>query len=142
MLAAYSILLVEDDEVDVMSIDRAFQKANISNVLFKATNGVEALEMLDKGIVQKPLIILLDLNMPKMGGLELLKILKQHDKYKSIPVIVLTSSINDEDITKAYRTQVAGYMTKPIGMEQLIEKMSALGRYWTLCEISINGHAH
>ena len=131
----YSILLVEDDEVDAMTIDRAFSKAHISNPLVRTKNGIEALEVLRNGKIQRPMIVLLDLNMPMMGGLEFLEVIKDDPTICDIPVIVLTSSKNDEDITQAYEGQVAGYMTKPVGMDDFIEKMAALGRYWSLCEM-------
>ena len=86
-------------------------------------------------IVKRPLIILLDLNMPMMNGLEFLEVVKGDTDLRDIPVIILTSSKNEEDVAKAYDGQVAGYMTKPVAVESLIEKMAALGRYWTLCEI-------
>lgn len=135
----YTILLVEDDEVDVMTIERAFQKASISNPFLKARNGFAGLDCL-RGTngteqVTRPLIILLDLNMPLMNGLEFLDEVKRDPTLRDIPVIVLTSSPNEEDIAKAYGGQVAGYMTKPVGIEKLIEKLAALGTYWTLCEL-------
>ena len=85
--------------------------------------------------VTRPLIILLDLNMPLMNGLEFLEVVKNDPELKYIPVIILTSSANDEDITRAYEKQVAGYLTKPVGLEQFIEKMATMGKYWTLCEL-------
>lgn len=135
----YSFLLVEDDEVDVITIKRAFKKANIINSLHVAGNGLEALDLLRGENGQKnlkqPLIVLLDLNMPKMNGLEFLTEIRKDDELKSLPVVVLTSSANDEDIVKAYGNNVAGYLLKPVGMEQFVEKMAILGKYWSLCEL-------
>ena len=135
----YSFLLVEDDEVDVITIKRAFKKANIINSLHVAGNGLEALDLLRGENGQKklkqPLIVLLDLNMPKMNGLEFLTEIRKDDELKSLPVVILTSSANDEDIVKAYGNNVAGYLLKPVGMEQFVEKMAILGKYWSLCEL-------
>lgn len=138
-MAAYNILLVEDDVIDVITVDRAFAKANISNPLYKAKNGEEALDFLlgtnGKPKIKKPFLVLLDLNMPKMSGLEFLETLRNNEELKSTTVVVLTSSMNDEDVIKAYNFQVAGYLTKPVGMEKIVEKLAALGKYWTLCEL-------
>ncbi len=135
----YQILLVEDDSVDIMTIERAFRQANIANPIFKARDGLAALEHLrgsgGKEQIDRPLLILLDLNMPLMNGLEFLETIKNDLELRDIPVVVLTSSQDEEDIAEAYDGQVAGYMTKPIEVERLIAKLTALGRYWTLCEM-------
>lgn len=132
----FNILLVEDDDVDIMTVERAFDKANIANPLFIAKNGLEALELLRDKKVARPVVILLDLNMPKMNGLEFLEVVRNDASLKRIPVVVLTSSSDDTDVWKAYEKSVAGYMTKPVNLEQFVEKMAALGHYWSLCEIT------
>jgi CheY-like chemotaxis protein len=133
-----SILLVEDDEVDVMNVKRAFKKNNITNPLFVAGNGVEALEMLrgegEQQLVPRPRIILLDLNMPKMGGIEFLTALRQDEELKSITVFVMTTSNEDRDKVEAYKLNVAGYIVKPLSMESFISAVSVLNNYWQLIE--------
>ena len=98
----YQILLVEDDSVDIMTIERAFRQANIANPIFKARDGLAALEHLrgsgGKEQIDRPLLILLDLNMPLMNGLEFLETIKNDLELRDIPVVVLTSSQDEEDI--------------------------------------------
>jgi CheY-like chemotaxis protein len=136
---AINILLVEDDIVDVMNVKRAFKKNNISNPLFVAENGVEALEML-RGTEEKPAIsplpkiILLDLNMPKMGGIEFLKVLRADENFKDLSVFVMTTSNEDNDKVEAYKLNVAGYILKPLSMSDFVKAVSTLHSYWMLCE--------
>lgn len=133
-----NILLIEDDEVDVMNVKRAFQKNNINNPIYHAENGVIGFQMLrgENGYqpVPSPRIILLDLNMPKMGGIEFLHHLRQDDNLKSISVFVMTTSNEDEDKVNAYNLGVAGYILKPISMESFVHAVSILKNYWALCE--------
>lgn len=135
-----NILLVEDDKVDVMNVQRSFKKANITNPIYVAGNGLEALEILrgeSKGVEMPSFrrLILLDLNMPKMGGIEFLEELRKDPELRSIPVIVLTTSDQERDRVEAYNLNVAGYILKPVTFVQFAEVMSALNRYWTLSEI-------
>jgi CheY-like chemotaxis protein len=136
-----NILLVEDDEVDVMNVQRAFKKNNIRNPLFCASNGLEALEML-RGKDGKPSVIpdgrrliLLDLNMPKMGGIEFLQQLRADPALSTIPVVILTTSNQDCDRMDAYKLNVAGYILKPVTFGNFVEMMDALNRYWTFSEM-------
>ena len=129
-----NILLVEDDEVDVMNVKRAFRKGNISNPLFVAGNGIEAFELLRSGEMDSPKIILLDLNMPKMGGIEFLELLRQDENLKTISVFVMTTSNEESDKIDAYNLNVAGYILKPLSMDRFIEAVSILNNYWKLCE--------
>ncbi len=136
-----NILLVEDDEVDVMNVKRAFKKYKITNPLYIAGNGIEALEMLRFQNNQPPIVpetrrlILLDLNMPKMNGLEFLHELRNDDNLKRTPVIILTTSDEDKDRIEAYNLNVAGYILKPVTFSNFDEGMVALNKYWTLCEM-------
>lgn len=133
-----NILLVEDDEVDVMNVKRAFRKNNVTNPLYVCNNGMEALNFLrgerDPSITDIPKIVLLDLNMPKMGGIEFLRELRKDDKLKNISVFVMTTSNEDKDKVDAYNLNVAGYILKPLSMERFIEAVSTLNNYWKLCE--------
>lgn len=135
-----NILLVEDDEVDVMNVVRAFKKNNITNPLFLASNGLEALSILRGSdnkinIPQVRRIILLDLNMPKMNGIEFLRELRADEQLQSIPVIVLTTSNEDKDKVEAYKLNVAGYILKPVTFSNFVETVATMNKYWTLVEI-------
>ena len=136
-----NILLVEDDEVDVMNIKRAFKKYKITNPLYIAGNGIEALEMLRSQnnqssiIPEKRRLVLLDLNMPKMNGIEFLNEIRNDDNLKRTPVIVLTTSDEDKDRIEAYNLNVAGYILKPVTFSNFAEVMITLNKYWTLCEM-------
>jgi CheY-like chemotaxis protein len=129
-----NILLVEDDEVDVMNVKRAFRKNNISNPLMVAHNGQEALEILRDESKPIPRIILLDLNMPRMGGIEFLKELRADEELKNLTVFVMTTSNEDSDKIDAYNLNVAGYLLKPLSMDRFVSAVATLNNYWTLCE--------
>ncbi len=129
-----NILLVEDDEVDVMNVKRAFKKNSITNPLYIANNGLDALEMLRSGKVPYPHIIILDINMPKMNGIEFLRELRADKDLMSASVFVMTTSNEDSDKINAYNLNVAGYILKPLSFEKFIESVATLKSYWKLCE--------
>jgi CheY-like chemotaxis protein len=131
-----TILLVEDDEVDIMNVKRAFKKNNISNPLLIAHNGIEALAILRSTAkdAPKPKIILLDLNMPKMGGIEFLKEIRQDHALSNLSVFIMTTSNEDGDKIDAFNLNVAGYILKPLSMDRFISAVSTLNSYWALCE--------
>lgn len=136
----FNILLVEDDTVDVMNLQRAFKKTNVTNPLFIAANGMEALDMLrgTEGrlkIIPIPRIILLDINMPKMNGIEFLRELRADPQLKPISVIIMTTSNDDKDKFEAYNLNVAGYIVKPVSFEKFVNAVSILNSYWKLCEL-------
>ncbi|MDP9348036.1 MAG: response regulator [Gemmatimonadota bacterium] len=131
-----NILLVEDDEVDVMNVRRAFKKANICNPLYVAGNGLEGLEMLrGDQIPRERRLILLDLNMPKMNGIEFLRALRADEELRHTPVVVLTTSDDERDRVDAYNLSVAGYILKPVTFANFVEAMATLNKYWTLVEM-------
>jgi CheY-like chemotaxis protein len=131
-----NILLVEDDEVDVMNVRRAFEKNRITNPLFVAGNGVEALEQLRSGKIPRDRrIILLDLNMPQMNGIEFLREVRKDPELNLIPVVVLTTSNDERDRIEAYNLNVAGYLLKPVTFSNFCEVMAALNKYWALVEL-------
>uniref|UniRef100_A0A832H4W1 Response regulator n=1 Tax=Oscillatoriales cyanobacterium SpSt-402 TaxID=2282168 RepID=A0A832H4W1_9CYAN len=138
-----NILLVEDDEVDIMNVRRAFKKNNITNPLYVVNNGIEALEALRgqnrdmQAIPSSRRIILLDLNMPRMGGLEFLQELRGDPMLRATPVIVLTTSNQDRDRIEAYNLNVAGYILKPVTFINFAEVMATLNKYWALCELPL-----
>jgi CheY-like chemotaxis protein len=131
-----NIFLVEDDEVDVMNVKRAFDKNHITNPVFVAGDGVEALAKLRSGEIPKGRrIVLLDLNMPRMNGIEFLRELRKDPELASTPVVVLTTSNNDRDKVEAYDLNVAGYLVKPVTFLDFCELMAILNKYWTLSEV-------
>lgn len=135
-----NLLLVDDDEIDVMTVQRAFKKNNITNKLYVAHNGLEALAML-RGNGELPFVplprrlVLLDLNMPKMGGIEFLRELRSDPQLKATPVIVLTTSNEDRDKVEAYNLNVAGYIIKPVTFTKFVEAIGTLNKYWMLSEM-------
>ncbi|MCP4898350.1 MAG: response regulator [bacterium] len=133
-----SILMVEDDAVDVKNVRRAFAKINCSNPLYVAQDGVEALEMLRERRDEFnifPRLILLDLNMPRMNGIEFLTELRADPELQHMVVIVLTTSDDQRDIVSAYSLNVAGYIVKPVTFDLFANTMATLGMYWTLSEL-------
>ena len=129
------ILLVEDDEVDVLTVKRALRELKVANPLLVASNGEEALELLQDAAAKRPALILLDLNMPRMSGLEFLRQARSNGCAKGIPVVVLTTSRADQDVVRGFEHNVAGYMVKPVDYRKFVEVMQAIDLYWTLSEL-------
>jgi CheY-like chemotaxis protein len=129
------ILLVEDDRVDAMTVKRALKDLNVTNPLIHTLDGEEALEHLRNDSNEKPCVILLDLNMPKMNGIELLKILKADDKLRRVPVVVLTTSQDTQDKFETFGLSAAGYIVKPTDYKKFVEAMKTVDLYWTLSEL-------
>ena len=135
MRSHISILLVEDDQVDVMTVKRALRELRVANPLHTAGNGEEALAFLRSPEHELPGIILLDLNMPRMNGIEFLRIAKQDDDLKKIPVVVLTTSAEEQDRVESFKLGVAGYMLKPVDYRQFVDVVRTIDLYWTLSEL-------
>jgi CheY-like chemotaxis protein len=131
------VLLVEDDQVDAMTVQRSFKDLKVLNKLVHKVDGKEALEYLCNESSEKPCVILLDLNMPRMNGIEFLKVIKTDDNLKKIPVIVLTTSAAEKDVTESFNLSVAGYMVKPVDYKNFVEAMRAIEMYWTLSLLPI-----
>lgn len=133
------ILLVDDDEIDVINVQRAFKKNNATYPFYTARNGVEALELLrGTGPMSRPnerRLILLDLNMPRMNGIEFLRELRSDPQLASLTVVVLTTSDDDRDKVEAYKLNVAGYILKPVTFAAFVEAMAVLNTYWTISEL-------
>jgi CheY-like chemotaxis protein len=130
-----NILLVDDDDLDVMNVKRAFEKGKIANPVFVARDGIEGLAMLrGTELPRERRLILLDLNMPRMNGIEMLRELRKDPQLRATPVVVLTTSNEDRDRTEAYDLNVAGYLLKPVTFVNFVELMSALNRFWRLVE--------
>lgn len=129
---ALNVLLVEDDEVDIVNFQRALKKNNITYRLQISRNGVEALELLSTNS-EPPQIIILDINMPKMGGIELLRSIRQTDRLKRTIALVLTTSNEENDKIAAYELNVAGYFIKPLSFEEFTASLAIIHSYLQLC---------
>jgi CheY-like chemotaxis protein len=126
------ILLVEDDQVDIMTVERGLKKLGVINKLVTVNNGEEALQYLENSEDELPCMILLDINMPKMNGHECLKQLKSHPAFKNIPVIMLTSSMEQQDVDQGFALGISGYILKPVDYDQFIDAIQVLNSYWTI----------
>lgn len=129
------ILLVEDDQVDIMTIIRALKEISVGNPLVSKENGEDALAHLHNPDNEKPCIILLDLNMPIMNGIEFLQKVKADHLLRRIPVVVLTTSEEQQDKVNSFNLGVAGYMAKPVDYQQFVEMMRSIDLYWTISEM-------
>ena len=136
---AVDILLVEDNPQDAELTIRSLKKQNLANHLFAVEDGAEAIDFIfcrgkyaHRDISNPPRVVLLDLKLPKVDGLEVLRVLKQDDRTRSIPVVIVTSSREDPDIRAAYGLGVNSYVVKPVDFESFADAMSKLGLYWLL----------
>lgn len=134
-----SILLVEDNPEDVRLTRRALARNNIGNELVVLTDGVEALDyLIHASSIEAgrpgglPAVTLLDLKLPRMDGLELLKEIRRHERLRRLPVVILTSSKEQQDIIKSYDLGANSYIRKPVDFEQFLEAVRYLGLYWLL----------
>ncbi|MEJ6120455.1 response regulator [Vibrio sp. 2-Bac 85] len=126
-----SILLVEDDDIDAKAVERGFAKLKLANPIMRTKNGLEALELLRQpDAIPRPYLILLDLNMPIMGGLEFLKIIRQDEELKNTIIFVLTTSSADQDLVAAYNENIAGYIVKSDVKGGFDKVIKLLDCYW------------
>ena len=136
MIKKLKILLIEDDIIEVMKLNRTISTLKLDHTIIEANNGEDALQLLEQKD-NLPDIILLDLNMPKINGIEFLKILKKDDVLKYIPTIILTTSNNQKDLLECYKTGVAGYVIKPLKYEDYVTKIERLLAYWSINELIV-----
>ncbi len=129
------ILLVEDDDIDARSVRRALKDLKVTNPLPRATNGEEALAWLRDPANAPPCLILLDLNLPVMNGIEFLREAKADKRLRRIPVVVLTTSKLEQDMMTSFDLSVAGYMIKPVEYGQFVEVVRTIEVYWTISEV-------
>ena len=129
------ILLFEDDKVDVMTILRALKEIHVANPVVNMENGEAALEYLADASHERPCIILLDLNMPIMNGIEFLHKMKADPRFRRIPVVVLTTSEEQQDKVNSFELGVAGYMAKPVDYRRFVEMIRSIDMYWTISEM-------
>lgn len=128
------ILLVEDNLIEIMKMKRTISLLKLKHTIHEAKNGEEALTFLeDKSNI--PDIILLDLNMPKISGIEFLKIIKANDDLMHIPTIILTTSNNQKDLVECYKTGMSGYILKPLKYEDYVKKIETVLAYWSVTEL-------
>lgn len=131
------ILLVDDDEIDVMTVRRAFANNHVANPLFVARDGTEALAILREPnpVPAQRRLILLDVNMPKMNGIEFLRELRADPALRQACVVMMTTSNEERDRIEAFKLDVAGYLLKPVSFQALADVMSTINRYWALMEM-------
>lgn len=129
-----AILLVEDDQVDAMTVRRALKELRVTNRLEHMENGEDALAFLRDVTKDRPCLILLDLNMPIMNGIEFLQEIKTDAELKCIPVVVLTTSDEQKDKLESFKLGIAGYMRKPVDYQQFVEIIRTIDAYWTISE--------
>lgn len=138
MQQGIDILLVEDNPNDAELILRALKKNNLANHVLHAADGAQALDLLlgdgntDKESRYPPRVVLLDLKLPKMSGLEVLKAIRQQPRTRDLPVVIVTSSREDPDIRRAYELGANSYVVKPVDFDQFVHAMSEVGMYWLL----------
>jgi CheY-like chemotaxis protein len=134
MSKSLNILLIEDDAIEVMKFNRVLSTLNVKHKIVEAHNGEEALTILKiKEVI--PDVIILDLNMPRINGIEFLRILKADDYLKYIPSVILTTSNNRKDILECYKIGIAGYILKPLKYEDYVDKIKRLIEYWSTNEL-------
>jgi CheY-like chemotaxis protein len=124
------VMLVEDDSIDALTVEKSLNELKVKNELVHMTSCEEALEYLKNGSNNKPCVILLDLNLPGINGVEFLKILKANGLLKNIPVVILAASQEEKDIVETFNLGVAGYIFKPANCEKFNE-FEPIKRYWT-----------
>ena len=137
------ILLVEDNEDDIVLTQRALKRANILNEVIVVRDGIEALEYLrcegkyaDRSNMKPPVVVLLDLNMPRMGGLDCLKEIRNDSNLRVLPVVILTSSREDRDVVESYEIGANSYIQKPVDFDQFVKAIQTLGLYWLVLNVS------
>ncbi|WP_158976704.1 response regulator [Cellulophaga sp. L1A9] len=128
------VLFIEDDTIETMKLQRTVSKLQLKHNIIEAKNGEQALEIL-KSSTKLPDIILLDLNMPRMSGIEFLEIIKADPNYRYLPTIVLTTSENRADLLECYRIGIAGYVIKPLRYEDYEAKLKTVFEYWQTNEL-------
>lgn len=134
MINKLKILLIEDDAIEVMKLNRTITTLGLNHKIIEVNNGEEALSFLEcKECI--PDLIFLDLNMPKVNGIEFLEILKKDDVYKYIPTVILTTSNNRKDVLECFKIGIAGYVIKPLKYEDYVEKIKRTLEYWSVNEL-------
>lgn len=134
-----TLLLIEDDDIDAMSIERSFKKNRIANPIVRCFDGIGAMESLTSGEIKRPFVILLDLNLPRMSGLDFLEKLRANQEHKDAVVFVLTTSKDEQDQIKAYQLNAAGYFLKSDCGAQFLDVVHMLYDYWKIVKMPAIG---
>ncbi len=134
MAKSLNILLIEDDAIEVMKFNRVLKSLELNHRIIEANNGEEAVDVLKRKEII-PDVIILDLNMPKLNGIEFLSILKADDVLKYIPAIILTTSNNHRDVMECYKIGIAGYILKPLKYEDYVDRIKKILDYWSTNEL-------
>lgn len=140
-----TVLLAEDNEHDIVATKRAWKKNKIENSLRIVRDGEECLDYLyrrgkysEPESAPRPCLLLLDINMPKIGGIEVLRQIRGDDKMKSLPVVILTTSRTEEDKTECYNLNVNAYIVKPVGFENFADAISKINLFWQIVELPVH----
>lgn len=136
MSKTLKVLLIEDDTIEVMKLNRAMTSLNLKHQIIEANNGEDALHILQKKEIL-PDIILLDLNMPKINGIEFLSMIKKDPMLQYLPIVILTTSNNHKDRLECYKLGIAGYVLKPLKYKEYVSKIEKLLAYWSINELRI-----
>ena len=130
-----TLFLIEDDDVDATNIERSFVKKRIKNRIVRARDGIEALELMRSDAIPVPYIVLLDLKMPRMDGLEFLRHIRADDNLNETVVFVLTTSLDEEDIAASYKEHIAGYFVKDETGDKFLNIVELLDGYWKVVHL-------
>ncbi|MDZ7723772.1 MAG: response regulator [candidate division KSB1 bacterium] len=128
------VLLLEDDRVDAMTIERVFKQLGIPNCVVFCTDGVEGVEYLNENRGTLPAIVLLDINMPRMNGIEFLRFIRNDPDFRKLPVVILTTSTEEQDKIESFELGISGYMVKPVDYDKFVEMIQVIIKYWRLSE--------
>ncbi len=135
-----TLLLVDDDEIDAMTVERGLKENKIANPIVRAKNGLEAINLMESGTVQSPYVILLDLQMPRMTGLEFLETIRSKNQFKHSVVFVLTTSKSEQDIFASYSFNIAGYFIKDDVGSDFDKVIDVLDGYWKIVQLPVQKH--
>jgi len=143
----FIVLMAEDDEHDILAVRRAWKKRNINNPLYIVNDGEECLDYLhrrgkysEQGTAPRPGIVLLDIKMPKMDGLAVLEYIRKSDEFRRLPVIILTTSKDEQDRLKSYDLLANAYIIKPIGFDNFSEAVNTINLFWELVQLPEESH--
>ena len=143
----FIVLMAEDDEHDILAVRRAWEKRNINNPLYIVNDGEECLDYLhqrgkysEQGTAPRPGIVLLDIKMPKMDGLAVLRYIRESDEFQRLPVIILTTSKDEQDRLKSYDLLANAYIIKPIGFDNFSEAVNTINLFWELVQLPEESH--
>ena len=133
-MAVLKVLLIDDDTIEALKLKRTIATLEMDHQIIEAKNGEQALKILDQKD-RLPDVVLLDLNMPKMNGIEFLSVMKNREEFSHIPTIILTTSSNSKDLLQCYKLGIAGYVIKPLKYSEYVDKIKRVLEYWSVNEL-------